>query len=437
VKKLMENVMTDLQKKHAEGDLIFSSNKSLKMSSQKEMISEYKVSSSQILGLRVIKDGKVGISYTEAMDEESLNLMLLQALSNAENSNTNQHESIIDIKGELLDYATYDENQVDLKIKTQKSIELESKVKALDSRVIAVPYNSFSEYDSNLIYLSSKGRFTGFSDKVYSITSSALMEDKGKKSNFYDYQLAHKFCDLNFDKVIETSLFHANHLLGESPLKTGKYTIYFSEDCLKNIFECFSNLFSAKSAMDKMNPWSDRLGDMVISKEISIQDIPDYPKAFRKSLFDSEGVQQKTLQLIQDGVLNSFYHNSVTAKLFNKTTTGHATRGPTSSIGISGTHIVISGKNPKSLPDIYFEVIQMDGLFSSANRVTGNFSVAVKGYLWQEGKRVQVVGSCTLSGNFMEMFKHLSVCGNDLRSSTDFSFFTVPICFHDLSVAGI
>ena len=55
----MENVISELQGKRAEGDLIFSSNKSLKMSAQKGMISDYKVSSSQILGLRAIKDGKV------------------------------------------------------------------------------------------------------------------------------------------------------------------------------------------------------------------------------------------------------------------------------------------------------------------------------------------------------------------------------------------
>ncbi len=437
MKTLMENVISELLSKRVEGDLIFSTNKSLKMSSQKEMISDYKVSSSQILGLRVIKDGKVGISYTEAMDEESLKLMVLQALNNAENSHPNPHEEIIDIKGELLDHEKYIEDEVDIKIKTQKSIELESKVKAQDSRVIAVPYNSFSENESSLMYLSSKGRFTSFSDKIYSITSSALMEDKGRKSNYYDYHLAHRFCDLNFEKVINNSLFHARHLLSESPLKTGKYSVVFSEDCLKGIFECFSNMFSAKSAMDKVNPWLDKLGESVISKEISIQDVPDYPNAFRKSLFDSEGVQQKSLDLICDGVLNSFYHNSVTAKFFNKNTTGHATRGPVSSIGISGTHIVISGNKLESLPDTYLEVIKMDGLFSGANRVTGNFSVAVKGYLWNKGERVQVVGNCTLSGNFMEMFKSVGVNSLSIKSSTDLTFFTVPLSFHDLSIAGL
>jgi PmbA protein len=134
--------------------------------------------------------------------------------------------------------------------------------------------------------------------------------------------------------------------------------------------------------------------------------------------------------------LNSLYHNSVTANYFNTKTTGHATRGPASSIGISGTHIVISGNKSEPLPDTYLEVIKMDGLFSGANRVTGNFSVAVKGYLWNKGERVQVVGNCTLSGNFMEMFKNVSVNSLSIKSSTDLTFFSVPLSFQDLSIAG-
>ena len=51
MKKLMENVISELQGKRAEGDLIFSSNKSLKMSAQKGMISDYKVSSSHLYSI--------------------------------------------------------------------------------------------------------------------------------------------------------------------------------------------------------------------------------------------------------------------------------------------------------------------------------------------------------------------------------------------------
>lgn len=79
MKKLMENILNQVTDLNAEADLILSTSKSLKLSAQGEALSEYKVSSSQILGVRLIKDYKVGISYTESLDKESLALMVNQA----------------------------------------------------------------------------------------------------------------------------------------------------------------------------------------------------------------------------------------------------------------------------------------------------------------------------------------------------------------------
>lgn len=436
MKKLMENIINKLTDQKAEADLIFSSSKSLKMSAQNGNISEYKVSSSHILGVRVIKDGKVGISYTESMDQESVDFMVKQALTNAEFSEENPHEKILTLTGEVRDEASYPEEEVSIEEKTKRALELESMVKSQDKRVVAVPHNSFNEGEHQSFYLSSRGRFTSYADKSYSIVSSALMDEGGKKANFYGYNCAHTFRELDFKAVVDESLFHARNLLTEQTLPTGRYSVLFDEDNLKELMGCFSNFYSAKSAKDKVNPWANKLGEEVISKDITIEDQPQYQDAFRISKFDSEGVEQRPLTLVQDGVLKSFYHNSATASFFGTATTGHASRGPGSSLGVSGTYLTIKGKNVKPLPEKYLEVIQMDGLYSGANRVNGNFSVAVKGYLWEKGERKMTFGNITLSGNLPEMLKNVEVCGDKLGASTERGFFTVPLIFHDLSIAG-
>ena len=78
----------------------------------------------------------------------------------------------------------------------------------------------------------------------------------------------------------------------------------------------------------------------------------------------------------------------------------------------------------------------MDGLYSGANRVNGNFSVAVKGYFWENNQKVMTFGNITLSGNIVELLSRVEVTGDQLQSSTDQSFFSVPLIFHDLSIAG-
>lgn len=436
MKKMMEQVMNDVTDRNGEGDLILSTSKSLKMSAQLGAINEYKVSSSQILGVRVLKEGRVGISYTESFDEESLKLLVKQAFNNAQTSEPNLNEKILKLNGHVSDEATYPESPVDIALKTQKTLELESKIKALEPRTVAVPYNSYSESEFKSLYLSSNNRSTSYADKSYTIVTSALLDDKGKKANFDDYHLAHRFEDLQWNKVIEEALYHARNLLGEKPLPTGKYNVRFTEDSLKSLFECFGNFYSAKAAKDKVNPWATKLGEEVISKDLTIEDQPLFDKSFRISRFDDEGVERKPLTLIQDGKLNSFFHNSVTANHFGTETTGHATRGPSSSLGVSGTHLLIKGKNKKPMPQKYLEVIQMDGLYSGANRVTGDFSVAVKGYVWENGQKTMTFGNITLSGNMIELLKNVEVVGDNLVASTDQSFFTVPLMFSGLSIAG-
>ncbi|HXH31357.1 MAG TPA: TldD/PmbA family protein [Bacteriovoracaceae bacterium] len=436
MKKILERVIGELVDNKAEADVILNSSRSLQLSSQNCALSVYKISSSQMMGVRVIKDSKIGIAYTESFDEESLKFMITRALQNAEINEPNHNESILEISGELLDLKEYPEENVDISLKTQRAIELESKVRKLDPRVVGVPHNSYSESEFQSHYLSSRGRSTVFSDKSYSISTSALMEEKGRKSNFYDFHRAHRFADLQWDKVVTTSLQHARNLLDEKTLPSGKYSVRFDVDCLKDLIECFSNFYSAKSAVDKVNPWGAKLGTQVISSDLTIEDHPTPAGAFRASAFDSEGHPQVPLKLIENGELKNLLHNSATARSLNAKSTGHASRGPTSSLNVSGTHFLIKGKNSRPLPANYLEIIQMDGLYSGANRVSGTFSVGVKGYLWENGQRTSTFGNITLSGNLVELLNHVEVAGDLLEVSTDQTFFSVPLVFAALSIAG-
>lgn len=436
MKNVMEKILNQVTDLKAEADLIFSTSKSLKLSAQGEAISEYKVSSSQILGIRLIKDQKVGISYTESLDEESLALMVRQAKENAETNEPNPYEKILDLQGEVNDVITYDEKEVDIAEKTKQVIRLETEVKKRDGRVEAVPYNGYAENEFISHYMSSRGRYGKYQDQSYQAWTSALLGEAGKKSMYYDLSLAHRFQDLDWEYVIKNSLYHAQEMLKEKTIPTGKYQVRFTEDSFKDLMDVFSSIYSAKAAMDKVNPWGNQLGESVTSQDLTIEDHPLFERAFRISKFDSEGVERKPLKLVKDGVLQTFYHNSITANAMKANNTGHASRGPQSSLNIGGTVLLINGKNVRPAPPKYLEIIQMDGLHAGTNSITGDFSLPVKGYVWEGGEKKMAFGGVTLNGNFFNMLKNVEVTGSELHSSTDRSFFSVPLIFNDLSIAG-
>lgn len=407
---------------------MLTTSKSLKMSVQNYLLSDYKVSSTQMLGLRVIKDNKVGIAYTESLDDESISTTIQQALSNAETADENVYEQIMDLSGEIMDIKIPVMDEVSTEDKIKNVLELEAHPKRLDKRVQAVPYNGYSEQDVDYHYLSSKGRYGLYNDESYSIWSSVLLIEGDKKSTYYDFHRAHRFSELNWKKIVENSLFHAQQILQEKTIPTGKYPIILTTDALSNLLGVFTGIFSAKSAKDKTNPWSDKLGSIAASADLTIEDHPLFPKTFRVSKFDDEGVERKPLKLVQNGELKSFYHNSATANYFKTTTTGHASRSATGSLGVGGTTLVITGKNAKPIPQKYLEVIQLDGLHAGTNHITGDFSLPVKGYVWENGERVQTFGNITLSGNFYEMLKNVEVGGEELLLNRTV-FFLCPVDF--------
>ena len=80
----MNNLLTRLLDKvadlGAEADVIANQEKAFSLKADKGELGEYKVTSSQQLGIRLIKEGRVGIAYSESLDELALDAMLQDAL---------------------------------------------------------------------------------------------------------------------------------------------------------------------------------------------------------------------------------------------------------------------------------------------------------------------------------------------------------------------
>ena len=99
--EVAERVLNNVLERNAVGDLIIDEGESLSLSAQEGELDEYKISSSQVFGIRVIKDNKTGTAYSEASDDEALVTMLDQALTNASYAAEDEHETIQNIKDSL------------------------------------------------------------------------------------------------------------------------------------------------------------------------------------------------------------------------------------------------------------------------------------------------------------------------------------------------
>ncbi len=423
----------------SECDVILSKGESFSLSAQKGDIDKYQVSGSQVMGLRAIKDNRVGLSYTESTDLDSLKQAAKSAVENAENSVENPYEKILVKDTEIIKESEFKSDNVSIDDKVAFCLRLESEVKKRDSRVTATPYNGYGESSFEKHYMNNLNTYTFGSEYYQSCYTSALMNEGSKSAMHYHSSMARSFKDLDASKCIEESLFHAEKWLDGKPLKTGKYDVIFKTDLFNSVFNSFTNIFSAKSAMEKINPFAEKLNKLVMNEKITISDIPHYKDSFFKSYFDAEGRAHKDLTLVENGVLKSFYHNTATASYFGVAPTAHGARGAKSPLGVSGSTRVISAgdiSDKEIHSGEYFEIHELSGLHSGANAISGDFSFGASGYLVKDGVKVKPVRGVTISGNFHKMLLEIGQIGDTIHATSDKSFFAPALRFENMSIAG-
>ena len=440
IKDAMEKTL-ELAKSNGaeEADVIVSSGESFSVSAQNGDIDKYKVSGARVLGVRTIKDSRVGLAYTEAFDEDSLKVATQKALENALASEQRPYEKIEIESGSHEVPSKYSPDNTSIQDKIDFALTLESEVKAKEPKVSNVPYNGFSESSSESYYLNSKNTFKFESEYYLSCYTSALIQAGSNNSMHYASSLARNMQGLDKNYCVNESIEHALNWLEAKSVPTKKYDIVFDIDAFSSLFGCFGGIFSGKGAMDKVNPFSEKLGKKVMSDQITVWDRPKYDAAFFTSDFDSEGLQQQDLCLISDGLLESFYHNTATANFFNTKSNARAARGAKSALGVAGTTKVF-GKGKVNSKDLlageYLEVISMQGLHSGADSYSGEFSFAASGYLCRDGKRVTPIKGLTISGNFYKMMEQVQIIGDQVHSTHHKDFFAPKMRFESISVGG-
>ena len=211
MESLCEFVLDEVTKSGATGDLIVDQGESLSLKARENQLEEHKISSSRIFGLRIIKDQRVGTSYSESADQESLKAMVDQALVNSKFASPREHEKILDNKLELnTDDAllcppdtTSVEDKISLVLGLEDALRKKEKVKN-------VPYNGLQEGVGERFVFSSSGLKAHSRVRSYSLYAYALMEDGENKVMEGVGQVARNFNGLSANDVVDQT--HANCL---------------------------------------------------------------------------------------------------------------------------------------------------------------------------------------------------------------------------------
>ena len=224
--ELSDRILQWVTESGAEGDLIVSEGNSLSLKARDGELEEHKVTSSQVFGVRVIKENRAGVAYSEAADEAALRTMVEQALVNATYARIDAHEHIPDTPITLRtdDALLAPTDSVSIEEKIDTVLRLESELAARD-KVKNVPYNGVSDVVASQSIFSTAG-LKAISRVRACFSQAAALVEEGDKNVMEGWgQGTRRFDELDIDHIIDEAHANCLALLYGEPVPTGHYDV--------------------------------------------------------------------------------------------------------------------------------------------------------------------------------------------------------------------
>lgn len=424
----------------AAGDLVVEAASSLSLKAHAGELEEHKVTSTRVYGVRVVKDDRAGIAYSEAGDAAALDSMVDQALVNATFARVDPAESVAagDTALTTDDAILCPDDPTSLAAKIDAALYIERELAACD-KVRNVPYNGVQDLTAERHVFATTGRTAHSRNRVCSAFAYALASD-GNKDALEGVQChARRFDEIDTAWIVDEAYRRCAAMLHGKAIPSRRYDVLFDVEHQADLFAVFHDMFSAKTAQDGVNPLRNKVGERIAVNGLTIRDAPLDTDGLGYALFDDEGLPTANTTLVDQGILRTLVHNSATATHFDVANTRNATRSPRSSLGV-GLHQLEVGPGDVDETTLtggeYLEIVDLAGLHSGGNTVSGDFSFGAAGFLCRDGQHVRPVRNITVAGNFYEMLTKIAAIGGKQHWSPDRSALLARIRFADVAISG-
>ncbi|MGB9614384.1 MAG: TldD/PmbA family protein [Fervidobacterium sp.] len=422
------------KEKNVEVQISYSKSRNFQVRYQNGSMDQYTDAEKFRINVQVIKAGKLGTSYTETIEDPEK--VFMDAYENISIVDTEDVEYFHDGSGDYPKIEPYSGCFENLSVKQRLSfVEIVHKKIREDERIIN-DMAVYSDQMSESKIVNTLGLDVSFTNGGGFMYAMAVAKDTSPRSGF-EFAVAKKPTEINPERVGSKAKDEAIALIGSKSVKSGKYRVILRNDAFSDILGMLVSMINADNVHKNLSPLKGKLEEIIASEKLTIEDLPSHPLSIIATPFDSQGVPTKEKVIIEKGVLRTFLHNLKTAKKDGVEPTGNAYGTTISPINL----FVKPGEKDfqkllKALGD-GIVIIEVEGMHSGANPISGNFSLGAKGLKVENGEIVHGVEQITISGNFLELLNMIEEVGSDLRGFIGLNGMVVPsILISELDIAG-
>ncbi len=271
----------------------------------------------------------------------------------------------------------------------------------------------------------------------YSLSASVLAGSGTEMERDYEYSGSVYGTDLmNAEDLGKIAGNRAVKRLEPKKIKTSQVPVIFDSRISRSLISHLAGAINGSAIARNTSFLLDKMNEKLFQDDISIVDEPHRSRGLRSVPFDAEGLSNKKIEIVEGGVLKSWLLDLRSSRQLKLHSTGHASRGVSSSPSPSPTNLYLTpGK--ESVRDLIAPI--KEGFFvneligSGVNGLTGDYSRGASGFWIENGEISFPVSEVTIAGNLLDMYKNLSpACDLVFRYGID-----APTCRVDgMTVAG-
>lgn len=423
IKQLADNVERLLIASAPDGyEIMTGRSSTLSIEAKDGKIDTFKSAAPLGVSVRILKNSRMGFSFSSSFAETDLKLMVESAMTGALAQSPDEGNILpgrfdFSPMPELLDTGLA---SVDIFLKIERALELEKLALASDRRIKGVRKATYGESIYSVHLRNSNGVYGEYSGSSVSSSLAALAEEDGDSQLGWDFAFARGFDGIDIGAIASGAVARSVGMLGAKRIPTMRVPVILDNHVAAEFLELLAPSFSGENLFKGKSLLKGKQGEKVFSTGVVIRDDGTLSGGMATSPFDGEGVPHRNNVLVDNGVFTGFLFDTRYGVKMHAPSTGNSARGGVKGLphlGVSNFFIENGSTQPSLLMAGIGKGLLLTGLIGmhTANPVTGDFSVGGTGFLIENGGIAHPVKGVAISGNVLDLFADIEMVGDDLR----------------------
>ena len=405
----------------------------LSVSTRLQEIENVEFTNDGALGISVYLGQQKGNASTSDLSEEAIKNTVEAALAIAKYTSPDDCTGLADkelMAFEAPDLELYHGASVDVEQATKLALEAEKAALEYDAKIVNSNGASFNSHTGVRVYCNTHSMLQSYLSSRYSLSCSVIGGELDQLENDYEYTVSREFDALSSaDWVGQNCAKKVIARLNPQKLTTREVPVIFLNDVATGLISHLTGAISGGSLYRKSSFLLDHLGKQVLPDWFQISERPHLLKRLASTPFDSEGVRTQDLEIIQDGVLQTYLLTSYSGRKMGMQSTGHAggihnwlvkpnlTGGLTALLRQMGTGLLVT-----------------DVMGQGVNIVTGDYSRGAAGFWVENGEIQYPVAEITIAGQLQDMLKNIVAVADDVEHRSNIQ--TGSILLDKMKISG-